>query len=221
MTGNFFNILDAGIQFCFKHLNLGGKIVGFKREEQLEIPREAIRKGLINAECHRRYDQPGTSIGLAIYDDRLEIENPGRLPVELDAESIKKSHKSHPYNQKIADVLYKADYIESWGTGVPRMVDICKAAGLPEPYYEITDGFVTLVFKKKSDGGNNGGNKLSERQRLILNELSINGNHTTKSLAEKLKLPVRTIERDLAFLKNAEFIVREGHTKNACWKVIG
>lgn len=34
------------------------------------------------------------------------------------------------------------------------MVDICKAAGLPEPYYEITDGFVTLVFKKKSDGGN-------------------------------------------------------------------
>lgn len=95
----------------------------------------------------------------------------------MDAESIKKSHKSHPYNQKIADVLYKADYIESWGTGVPRMVDICKAAGLPEPYYELTDGFVTLVFKKKSDGGNGvnrgadgancGAISLTERQTTV------------------------------------------------------
>ena len=60
------------------------------------------------------------------------------------------------------------------------MVDICKAAGLPEPYYEITDGFVTLVFKKKSDGGNgvnrgadgaNGANcgaiSLTERQTTV------------------------------------------------------
>lgn len=229
VTGNFFDILDAGIQFCFKHLNLGGKIVGFKREEQLEIPREAIREGLINAECHRRYDQPGTSIGLAIYDDRLEIENPGRLPVELDAESIKKSHKSHPYNQKIADVLYKADYIESWGTGVPRMVDICKAAGLPEPYYELTDGFVTLVFKKKSDGGNGvnrgadgancGAISLTERQTTVYELFTSDSKYTTKELSQITGISMRTLQRELSVLETAGYISRDIKRRGGYWEL--
>ena len=38
----------------FKHLSLSGKIVGFKKEEQLEIPAEALREALTNALCHRQ-----------------------------------------------------------------------------------------------------------------------------------------------------------------------
>lgn len=49
VEGNFFDLLDAGMAFFFKHLSLSGKIVGFVREEHLEIPAEALRETLVNA----------------------------------------------------------------------------------------------------------------------------------------------------------------------------
>lgn len=77
IEGNLFDLLDAGMSFFFKHLSLSGKIVGFVREEYLEVPAEALREALINALCHRQYEKYNLTIGIAIYDDRIEIENPG------------------------------------------------------------------------------------------------------------------------------------------------
>ena len=75
--------------FAFKHLNIRGKVIGLQREDKLEIPEEALREGLINALCHRTYDSSSGTVSLAIYDDRVEIENPGRLPNALSVESMK------------------------------------------------------------------------------------------------------------------------------------
>ena len=80
IQGNIFLLFDAAMAFIFKHLSLSGKIEGFEREEQLTVPYKAIREGVINSLCHRCYREPGGSVGIAIYDDRVEIENPGTLP---------------------------------------------------------------------------------------------------------------------------------------------
>ena len=146
--GNFFDLLDAGMAFLFKHLSQSGKIVGFKKEEQLEIPAEALREALTNALCHRQLEKYNLTPSIAIYDDRVEIENPGRLPLALTPETIKSAHASYPYNPLIAEVLFKSSYLESWGSGVSRMVDACKAQGVAEPEYEEKGGFVKIVFRK-------------------------------------------------------------------------
>ena len=39
-------------------------------------------------------------------------------------------------------------FLESWGTGVSRMVDACKAVGLPEPEYGTDGGFVWITFMR-------------------------------------------------------------------------
>ena len=129
--GNIFELLDMGMAFCFKHLNLSGRIRGLVREEHLEIPVEALREALTNALCHRRYDNPGESIGLAIYDDRVEISNPGHFPPGVTPENIKAFHTSQPHNPKLAQVLYKATRIENWGSGIQRMVSACLNQELP------------------------------------------------------------------------------------------
>ena len=148
--GNFFDLLDAGMSFLFKHLNLSGKIVGLRRMEQLEIPVEALRETLVNSLCHRRYDDPRASVSLAIYDDRLEIVNPGCFTNGLTPENIKDSHESFPFNHLIAQVLYLSTYLESWGSGVRRMIDLCHEQGLPEPEYQ-SDGYtVKIVFWKSA-----------------------------------------------------------------------
>ena len=149
--GNFFDLLDAGMSFLFKHLNLSGKIVGLRRMEQLEIPVEALRETLVNSLCHRRYDQPGTSVGIAIYDDRVEIENPGVLPPELTPETIKLPHNSHPYNPLIANFLYRSTFLESWGSGVRRIIDSCADAGVEEPTWHTNPNFVWVTFKRPAD----------------------------------------------------------------------
>ena len=148
LSGNFFELLDAGLAFLFKHLNQSGVVKGIRREEQLEIPVEALREALTNALCHRQLDSPSGSVGIAIYDDRVEIENAGHLPNELTVETIKQPHRSYPRNPIIANALYMTAYLESWGTGVSRMIDACKTAGVPEPKYSTDGLFVWITFKR-------------------------------------------------------------------------
>lgn len=56
---NFFDLLDSGMAFFFKHLNLSGKITNhsLQREERLEVPYHALREALINSLCHRQWEK--------------------------------------------------------------------------------------------------------------------------------------------------------------------
>ena len=148
--GNFFTLLDAGMAFFFKHLSISGKIVGLMREEKLEIPAEALREALTNALCHRFFHNTSSSVGIAIYDDRIEIENSGHLPEELTPETIKQSHHSFPQNPTIADVLFKTTFLENWGSGISRIMDACREANLPEPEYNQNASFVWVTFKRNA-----------------------------------------------------------------------
>lgn len=148
VEGNFFDLLDAGMAFFFKHLSLSGKIVGFVREEHLEIPAEALRETLVNALCHRQYKKYNLTIGIAIYDNRIEIENPGILLPQLTPETIKQPHISYPYNHIIADVLFKTTFLENWGSGARRIIDACKRQNVEEPLWSTQGGFVIVTFKR-------------------------------------------------------------------------
>lgn len=109
--GNFFDLLDAGMSFLFKWLPQSGEIKGFTREEHLEIPAEALREALVNCLCHRQMEKYNLTPGIAIYDDRVEISNPGSLPPQLTPETIKLPHLSYPYNPIIAEMLYKTTFL--------------------------------------------------------------------------------------------------------------
>lgn len=94
--GNIFRLLDSAMAFLFKHLPLSGKIEGLEREEHLGIPYKVVREGVLNALAHRSYREAGGSVGIAIYDDRVEIENPGAFPHGWDMEKMASEHCSEP-----------------------------------------------------------------------------------------------------------------------------
>ncbi|MCD8302638.1 MAG: putative DNA binding domain-containing protein [Prevotellaceae bacterium] len=149
--GNYFDLLDAGTAFFFKHLFQSGKVVGFKREERLEIPAEALREALTNALCHRQWEKYNQTISIAIFDNRLEICNPGMLPPELPLELLKKRHESFPYNPVIAEVLFQTKFLERWGTGIQRIIDVCHEHNVPEPEWTYEQGIVKVTFKRVND----------------------------------------------------------------------
>ncbi len=232
--GNFYDLLDAGIAFCFRHLSLSGEVKGLLREEHLEIPIEALREALTNALCHRRYDDPRATVSLAIFDDRLEITNPGRLPVPLTPKTIKQPHGSYPYNLRIAQVLYLSTNLERWGTGVGRMVELCREQGVPEPEYVTNGHEVKIVFKKKhksnsdenenvnvgSDVGSLSVVQLTERQKEIIRLIKENPIMSSQQMSVVLSVVKRTIERDLADLQKKGVLSREGKTSAGRWVLL-
>ena len=228
--GNFFELLDAGMSFFFKHLSLSGEIKGFKREEHLDVPATALREALINALCHRDYDIYQCSIGIAIYDDRIEIESPGLLPRELTPKTIKRSHKSYPRNEILATVLYQITYLEKWGSGIKRIMDACKAEGSPQPFWSEEGGYTVVTFPMNKLNGkivtqnvpqsepqnehqNEHQNEPQKRASIIESLIVENESISINTIAERLNATRITVRRDLKKLGYAW----EGASKNGHW----
>lgn len=167
VEGGFFDLLDAGMAFFFKHLNLGGKITNhsLQREEHLEVPYKALREALINSLCHRQWEKYNLTNSIAIYDDRIEIANPGIFSPQITPKSIKEPHESYPYNLKIAEALYKSTYLESWGSGAKRIMDACREQGVEEPVWRWDGGFVIVTFKRPTVGTSDDPSKIQVRPK--------------------------------------------------------
>lgn len=121
---------------------------GMQRVEKDEYPVAAIREMLLNALVHRSY--MGSMVQMRVYDDKLTIWNEGNLPEGMALESLKRHHISRPRNPLIADVCFKAGYIDSWGRGTIKIYEACAAAGLPEPEIISMDGGILVTLFKKA-----------------------------------------------------------------------
>ena len=151
VQGNVFKMMDAAMAFCFKHLNLAAWTSGkIERDEELEIPADALREALVNAFAHRSYENRSQTIYLAIYDDRVEIKNPGKFPSDFNLARLYSPPIQHsePRNEKIARVLYLRKSIETWGRGLTRIANECVRVGLPVPEVKEEYGCVTTIFKR-------------------------------------------------------------------------
>ena len=156
VQGHIFKLLEEAMAFCFKHLNLSAKINGkIERDDELEIPADALREVLINAFAHRDYTQSNRAIYLAIYQDRVEIKNPGHFPADFDVGRLYTPpiRNSVPRNEKIARVLYLRKTIETWGRGLTRIAEECQRVGIPLPETKVRYKSVITVFKRQSYQG--------------------------------------------------------------------
>ena len=97
---------------------------------------------------HRDYTAP-SNVQVEIYDDRIEIWNPGRLLPGITIDDLyKKDHKSVVRNKLIAQVFYDIGYIEKYGSGTIKIVDLCRRHGLPSPEFKEVFGGFSVVFRK-------------------------------------------------------------------------
>ena len=78
-------------------------------------------------------------ISMAIYDDHLEIINPGRLPFGLTPDCLVKAHRSKPWNPFVAKAFYLSGISERWGMGTIKILEKCKKAGMKTPAWSVAD----------------------------------------------------------------------------------
>jgi len=117
-----------------------------RRVETYPFAREAVREAVYNAIAHNCY-MFGTPIQIRIEDDAMIISNSSILPDGWTAETLMEPHDSIPYNPDIANVFYRMGYIETWGRGIQKICDECRALGTDLPRYDVLGNGIRLHFK--------------------------------------------------------------------------
>lgn len=147
--GNAFSLLRRAESFLMDHVPIAGRVIPGKmvREDQPGYPPRATREALANALCHRDYIIPGGAVAVAMYNDHLEITNPGALHFGITPAKLTKPHESRPWNPIIANVFYRAGIIERWGSGTLNIIDWCMENGNPVPTWSEHAGSVYVAFK--------------------------------------------------------------------------
>jgi len=207
--------IDEAILFIERHLNLAYEIKEVRRKEILEIPEFVIREAVVNALAHRDYFERGANVQVDIFDNRVEISNPGGLPKGLKPENFGKHSVAR--NSLVAALLHRCNYIEKAGTGVQRMRDGMKDAGLLEPGFEFS-GFFTIILRRFNLNKDimrefSLNDKRAERIVTILRQLVIHQDLDLAQIAIEVGTTARTIRNDLELLVTKGWLEPSGSTK--------
>lgn len=141
-----FDAIENALDFVKKFSLLSFEIEGAKRKENWSAPLDGIREAIVNAYAHTDYSQKGAPIRLSLFEDRIEIENPGLLPFGLTISDILDG-ASKVRNKVIVRVMHELEYVERWGSGIQRIIASCREFGLPDPEFkEIATRFRVTLY---------------------------------------------------------------------------
>lgn len=209
IEGDLREQIEGSLIFIKGHIKKGILMTGdAKREDRWEYPLEAIREAMVNALTHRDYAIP-SPVYLKVYDDRIEVTNPGGLPDPLTVEDLRREHPSVLRNPTVGRALYLMGYIEQWGTGTNRMIKACREAGLAEPEFIDEGGWFKVVLK-----GNRVEDMLNERQSKLLKLIRERGYISRREYQLKLNINERTARMDIERLLQLGLIRKVGSGKN-------
>ena len=222
--GNALTLLARAERFLREMLPVAGRFErdSLERIDESRYPFLAVREALANAFCHRDYSVGGGSVGVAIYDDRLEVTSSGSLHFGLTPEMPFAPHDSRPWNPLIARTFYLRKIIERWGRGTIRMAEMASESGLPPLEIEDGGGCVTVRFRHSQLVLKHGTEvEPVELRRRIL--VMVDG--TKRGLARReilsrtgTEVSERQVRRILEDLKDRSLIVSVGHGRGARWK---
>ena len=202
-----------------------------RRVETYPFARNAIREAIYNAIAHNCY-MYGTPIQIRIEEEQIIISNRGILPEGWTAETLMQPHDSIPYNPDIANVFYRAGYIETWGQGIQKICDECIALGTELPKYEILGTGIRVYFPalksalidqpktpNRQDVGKDVGLEFGLAEKII--DLIFEDSEIKMSeMAEKLEVTTRTIEREIKKLRESGRVIRVGGKRYGHWEVV-
>lgn len=215
---------NEAVAFLKKHLNVRSEIRGFDRSDIYEIPLDALREAVVNAIVHRNYTINGTSIYVRIFDDRVEIENPGGLPVGIAKRDLGKS--SVRRNPIIADLFHRMGKVERMGSGIERMRELMREAGLKEPVFEM-DAFFRVTFYRdpryslKAEKFHKGIEKTTQKTtQKIIEALTKKSDITQKELAELIGITEDGIKYHITRLRKKRILKRIGPDKGGHWEIV-
>lgn len=200
IKGNLFENIDAAETFI---------------EEQTEgYPMEAVHEILCNAFCHRDYNSTQCN-EVVIYDDELEIFNPGELPQGYDFDDFCVNiQRPVPRNPLIARMFYYTGDIYSMGLGLKKIQQMCQNSGVKVSFHQDKGGVVVVLkggYKKticnKYDVA------LNNHEQTVLDYLSNHSWVTNALVREIVGVGTTATRKLLNGLVDKGFLIAEGENR--------
>lgn len=217
------SIADKVVELIYlKYLKAKISYVRDRRVEIYPFARDAVREAVYNAIAHNCY-MFGTPIQIRIEKNAIIVSNRCVLPEGWTIETLLAPHESVPYNPDIANVFYKAGYIETWGRGIQKIYDACIELGAGKPKYELIGNGLRVhlpALKRLLVDDNIQENyqsaNLAER---ILVLIAADPAISQKALSQQLGISVRSLQRILNELKEYGKIRRVGGKRFGKWVI--
>lgn len=201
-----------------------------------EYPEFPWTEGLANAVAHRDYSLAGEYIRVYIFDDRMEITSPGKLPNFVTIENMR--HSRYSRNPRIARALTAFEWVREFNEGVKKIYADMGDAGLPEPEYELQNGQIVKLtlrndierrvprlmgdkpsFIPSDADGIKEGIKLNNNERAVLAVIASNPSITTARIQSTTGLSESTVYRTVRKLREKGILQRAGSKKSGKWEV--
>ncbi len=210
--------LESKLQVAYKIEGTG------PREEIWEIPLTVFKEAIINALSHRDYYEQGANITIEMFDNRVEISNPGGL---LPVVAKDFGHKSVTRNPLIFGLFTRMHLVERVASGIPRMQEAMKEANLPEPEFH-TEGMFTAIFKRHITNYDNSvtangivndiangivNNTINENEQAIFNLLTTTPGLNASEISKHISKSLRTTMRYIKSLQDKGLIKFKGAPK--------
>lgn len=226
LDGTIPELRENAMKFITEHIKHAVYFDANRRYDRWEYPLRALEEVITNALAHRDYFE-NSDIQLAIYDDRIEIWNPGELPKPLTPEDLKRKHRSIPRNRLLASQLFLIKYIERWGMGTNRVVDEMKQNNLPEPEFQnLSGGFEVILpgpgraFEEEIEKAKLYKLEVNERQKKAIEYLRKKGTITRQIYSDLNKISGTYAKKELNELREKNIIKRFGRGKNTYYKLV-
>ena len=191
--------IEEAVSFVEKHSRSRGhapaRIGRLRRRDRWNLPPAAVREAIVNAVVHADYSQRGAPIRVAIFDDRLEVENPGLLPFGMTLEDLPLGI-SKLRNRVLGRVFQELGLVEQWGSGAQRMIAECRDNGLPAPVWEEIGVRLRVTLRTEQVRPQ----RIDPKDRAILDVLEDGKGRGTSEIAEEVGLSPRSVRTRLARL---------------------
>lgn len=231
VEGSLFRIADRVIDLIYtKYLKAAITYEHDVRVETYPFPREGVREVIYNALGHNNY-AASVPIQIRIEDEAMYISNNCILPRGWTVETLMETHKSIPFNPTIANVFYRAGYIEAWGRGIQKVLESCMEMGSPAPEYTVLGDDLTVKFTALASAViPNGHNdqkdvqknvqKESEIEQRILDMIATKQDISMSVMADQMGISYKTVQRTTNHLKETGRIRRNGGKRFGYWEII-
>ena len=241
VQGDLFTQVEKTMELLLtKYLKAFISYEGLYRKETYPVSEDVLREAVLNAVIHKDYTT-GAPIQIRVYEDKIVIWNSSRFPYNWTVKKLLSKHISEPFNPDIAKVFFMSGMIEAWGRGIEKMIEGCKAHGVPEPVFRGEPTGLWVQFKnhdadmkKELEKEKNTATVKSKRKVTlktplkvtlktplkILEMLTENPDMTIPELARKINKSKSAVKRAVRKLKRENRLKRIGPDKGGQWEVM-
>jgi ATP-dependent DNA helicase RecG len=145
IEGSLPNQVETALQVIKNNLLSPSTIVGSKRTETPHYPDKIFRELIVNACVHRNYSITGSRIRILMFDDRIEVISPGKLPNTVTVEKLR-AGVSYAVNPVIVKFMENLRYIDKLGRGLPLVCQAAQKLGKEVLFEEIGEEFKVTLF---------------------------------------------------------------------------